>query len=314
MVGFIQYAVTDALMRELREYDPDLEMRAIKAWNKLCMVILEMLARAYGHEREAETFDDLLVVDPQAILEMSIDSYEKGLGIRRLLEYKDVVVASAEDIPNGERKIVQVDGLSIGVFHYEGEWYALHNSCLHRGGPVATGDLVGGKIICPWHGYAYYVTDGRLDTDPSARLEMYPVTIEGGQVILKIPVLALTTEGFAMDPSETTMDRQIEGDKPELRENEFNIQDIPTGNLKLLRIGGRRIAVYNVDGLFYATDDECTHSGGPLSEGELEGKVITCPWHGSCFDVTDGSVQCRPAVKPVKTFRVTVDGEIGRVE
>jgi nitrite reductase/ring-hydroxylating ferredoxin subunit len=51
-----------------------------------------------------------------------------------------------------------------------------------------------------------------------------------------------------------------------------------------------------------------------LSKGDLDGKVITCPWHFSCFDVTDGSVVCGPAEKPLKTFSVTILGEIGRVE
>ena len=45
--------------------------------------------------------------------------------------------------------------------------------------------------------------------------------------------------------------------------------------------GGAEVAVYDVDGAFYATQAECTHEGGPLSEGELNGKVVTCPWHGS---------------------------------
>lgn len=139
MVGFMQHAISDALMRELHDFDDDLEKRAIKAWNRLCMVILEMLSRAYGQEREAETFAALETVDPRAIMEMSIDSYEKGLGIRRRYAFKEVFAANVDEIPEGERKIIEVDGVSIGIFHQEGGWYALRNSCLHRGGPVATG-------------------------------------------------------------------------------------------------------------------------------------------------------------------------------
>jgi nitrite reductase/ring-hydroxylating ferredoxin subunit len=314
MVGFIQYAIADSLMRELHEYNPDLEARAVKAWNRLCMVILEMLARAYGHEREAETFDELLEVDPQAILNMSIESYEKGLGIRRQVDHKDIPVARVDEIPEGERKIVQVDGISIGVFHHKGDWYALRNSCLHRGGPVATGKLIEDQIICPWHGYTYEVTSGRLIMDPSARLEMYPVSIEDDQVRLRIPVLADAGASVEEEIDEATAVQGADVEIPVLKENEFYVGDLPEGGVRLLHLDGQRVAVYNVGGVLFATQEECTHAGGPLSEGELNGQVITCPWHNSCFDVTDGSVKCRPAVRPLRTYPVRVEGEIGRVE
>jgi nitrite reductase/ring-hydroxylating ferredoxin subunit/hemoglobin-like flavoprotein len=184
MIGFVQHAIVDALMKELNGYDEDLEMRAIKAWNKLCMVLLEMLARAYGEERLSETLGELIPVNPDTIYQMSVESYEKGLGIHRPLEYSDVRVAGADEIPDGERKIVEHKGASIGVFHHNGEWYALRNSCLHRGGPVATGKLVGDHIVCPWHGYTYNITDGKLLMDPSARLDMYMVSVKDGVVYL----------------------------------------------------------------------------------------------------------------------------------
>ncbi|OGO32903.1 MAG: hypothetical protein A2Z16_11810 [Chloroflexi bacterium RBG_16_54_18] len=99
-----------------------------------------------------------------------------------------------------------------------------------------------------------------------------------------------------------------------LKENEFRASELKPGQAKLLFLKGEPVAVYNVDGEFYATQDACTHAGGPLSEGELEGKLIVCPWHSSCFDVTNGQVMCGPADEPVKTFRVILEGETGRVE
>ena len=102
---------------------------------------------------------------------------------------KDVVVAEAAAIPDGERKIVQVDGLSIGVFHHNGGWYALRNSCMHRGGPVGTGALEGDTLVCPWHGFQYNITTGECLADPSARLDMYPVNVQDGQIHLQIPDL-----------------------------------------------------------------------------------------------------------------------------
>jgi nitrite reductase/ring-hydroxylating ferredoxin subunit/hemoglobin-like flavoprotein len=307
MIGFVQHAIVDALIKELNGYDDDLEMRAIKAWNKLCMVLLEMLARAYGEERVSESLGELIPVNPGAIYQMSVDSYEKGLGIHRPLEYTDVRVAGVDEIPDGERKIVEHKGVSIGVFHHNGGWYALRNSCLHRGGPVATGKLVGDNIVCPWHGYTYNLTDGKLLMDPSARLEIYTVSVKDGAVYLGFPELAQEPEAPSVSETEAVAE-------PALKENEYLVSQVKPGEVKLAFLNGRKIAVYNIEGAFYATQEECTHASGPLSEGDLDGKVITCPWHDSCFDVTDGSVVCGPAEQPLKTFSVTMHGEIGRVE
>lgn len=321
MVGFVQHAITDALMRELRDYDPDLERGAIKGWNKLCMVILEMLARAYGEEHTSEALGVTLAVEAEAIQAMSVEAYEKGLRLQLPEGYDDVLVAQPDEIPDGERKIVEIEGVSIGVFHYAGGWYALRNSCLHRGGPVATGKLVDGQIICPWHGYTYTLTDGRLIFDPSARLEMYPVTVQGDGVYLTLPrrtpVETVPGEPDAQVPQvpvSQAPDPVAPTEPPALRANAFLLRELPPGGMKALSLNGQVVTVYNVDGAFYATQDECTHAGGPLSEGELSGQVVTCPWHRSCFDVTDGAVVCKPATEPLQTFRVRIEGEIGWVE
>jgi nitrite reductase (NADH) small subunit/3-phenylpropionate/trans-cinnamate dioxygenase ferredoxin subunit len=94
-----------------------------------------------------------------------------------------------QDIPDGERKLVSVEGLSIGVFHHKGGWYALCNQCLHRGGPIATGPLEGDIITCPWHGFQYDVMTGQLLVDPSARLDTFPVVIAGDEVRVLIPII-----------------------------------------------------------------------------------------------------------------------------
>jgi nitrite reductase/ring-hydroxylating ferredoxin subunit len=64
----------------------------------------------------------------------------------------------------------------------------------------------------------------------------------------------------------------------------------------------------------YATQEACTHANGPLSEGDLEGTIVTCPWHASCFDVANGAVVCGPATEALRTHRVVVDGEVVRIE
>lgn len=73
-------------------------------------------------------------------------------------------------------------------------------------------------------------------------------------------------------------------------------------------------AVFNVAGSFCATQAKCTHRGGPLNEGKLGGSTVTCPWHGTQFNVCTGAVLRGPATEPIKTYRVIVEGEIGRVE
>ena len=89
------------------------------------------------------------------------------------------------------------------------------------------------------------------------------------------------------------------------------VDDIPVGSVKVVEAGGRRIALCNFDGTFYAIDDECTHDRGPLDQGELVGREIECPRHGARFDVTTGRPTRLPAVRPVRTYKVAVsDGSV----
>ena len=85
-----------------------------------------------------------------------------------------------------------------------------------------------------------------------------------------------------------------------------NRSELPPGGRTLLEVDGRAIALFNVDGTFYAIDDVCTHDGGPLAEGDLDGCAIECPRHGARFDVRTGKPLCMPAVEPVATHQVEV--------
>jgi nitrite reductase/ring-hydroxylating ferredoxin subunit len=73
--------------------------------------------------------------------------------------------------------------------------------------------------------------------------------------------------------------------------------DVPAGAGAVAEVGGRSIAVFNVDGRYYAIDNLCPHRGGPLGEGDLEGAVVACPWHAWRWDVTTGANVNNPAVK-----------------
>ncbi|MBI4470482.1 MAG: non-heme iron oxygenase ferredoxin subunit [Acidobacteria bacterium] len=90
--------------------------------------------------------------------------------------------------------------------------------------------------------------------------------------------------------------------------------DINPGTAKCVEAGGRRLAVFNVGGDFYAIDDSCTHRGGPLSEGQVQGTTVVCPWHGASFDIATGSKLTPPAMAAVRSYRVEVNGEDIMVE
>src|SRR5512136_2708978 len=88
-------------------------------------------------------------------------------------------------------------------------------------------------------------------------------------------------------------------------------RDLPPGMVKVVEVEGRRIAICNVDGEFFAVDDVCTHDGGPLGSGKLCDSQIECPRHGARFDVRSGRAVVLPAVLPIRTHAVEVaEGQV----
>lgn len=87
------------------------------------------------------------------------------------------------------------------------------------------------------------------------------------------------------------------------------LSDIAPGTTKVVYAGEVELMLCNVDGAIYAVEDVCTHDGGPLDQGELEGPCIVCPRHGATFDVRTGAVVTLPAVLPIGTFPVRVDSD-----
>jgi nitrite reductase/ring-hydroxylating ferredoxin subunit len=85
--------------------------------------------------------------------------------------------------------------------------------------------------------------------------------------------------------------------------------DVPEGEMRQYQVGGEDVAVANVAGELHAFGDVCTHRQCSLAEGDLDGTTVTCACHGSEFDVTTGDVLGGPAVEPVQTFQVTVEGD-----
>jgi 3-phenylpropionate/trans-cinnamate dioxygenase ferredoxin subunit len=89
-----------------------------------------------------------------------------------------------------------------------------------------------------------------------------------------------------------------------------DVQSIPCGSAAIFDVGARIIAVFNVGGEFYAIDNACSHRGGPVGEGSLHGTTVSCPWHGTQFDVTNGQVLGPPAMADITshTTKVEEDG------
>ena len=84
------------------------------------------------------------------------------------------------------------------------------------------------------------------------------------------------------------------------------VGDVPSGEGRVVEAGGRTLALFNVEGLYYALDNACIHRGGPIGDGDLTGKLVSCPWHGWRWDVTTGANANSPAVK-MPCFPVTVE-------
>jgi nitrite reductase/ring-hydroxylating ferredoxin subunit len=118
----------------------------------------------------------------------------------------EVFVAKIADIPDGERKIVQHGAHDIGVFHWDGQFYAYANMCLHQGGPACEGILVNNVVdilnpdqtyegqtfgervhfACPWHGYEYDLKTGECAADRRLRLKKYNVVRRGDDIFVNV--------------------------------------------------------------------------------------------------------------------------------
>src|SRR6266704_972298 len=90
--------------------------------------------------------------------------------------------------------------------------------------------------------------------------------------------------------------------------------NLAPGEAKCVEVAGKKIALFNLEGTFYAMDDTCTHRGGPLSEGEVSGEEVTCPWHGAIYNIKTGAVLGPPAPRGVASYPVRVQGSDVEVE
>ncbi|MCZ6798873.1 MAG: Rieske 2Fe-2S domain-containing protein [Nitrospirae bacterium] len=96
-------------------------------------------------------------------------------------------VANTEDIAPGSGIVAEVNGKELAVFNVDGSFFAIDNTCVHRGGPLGEGDLEGEVVTCPWHGWEYNVKTGVSINNPSATVACFPVTVEGNEVKVQMP-------------------------------------------------------------------------------------------------------------------------------
>lgn len=90
-------------------------------------------------------------------------------------------------------------------------------------------------------------------------------------------------------------------------------EELGPGSFRVVELEDTSVAVFNLDGQFYAIEDVCTHDYGQLTGGTLEGGEIVCPRHGAHFDIKTGEALSAPAYEPVETFPVRVEGGVVQV-
>lgn len=99
-----------------------------------------------------------------------------------------VAVATVDELPNGTRKLVEVDGRAIAVFNIAGSYYCIADVCSHDDGPVAEGELDGHEIECPRHGAHFDVRTGKVLSFPAiVDIPAFPVKVEGDEVMVGLP-------------------------------------------------------------------------------------------------------------------------------
>ena len=94
--------------------------------------------------------------------------------------------AKKQDIESGQSVFAAVQGIPIALFNVDGNFYALHNLCPHRGGPLSEGELLGTEVRCPWHAWSFDVKTGQNSENPDSKVKTYPVKVEGEDILVEL--------------------------------------------------------------------------------------------------------------------------------
>src|SRR4051794_3219716 len=103
------------------------------------------------------------------------------------MSMESVFVAKEEEMPSGSVAVVEVRDRFLAVFHVGPDWYCIDNACPHRGGSLASGEVAGDTVICPWHAWPFSLKTGKSNDSDCWKVCTYPVEIAGGEVRITVP-------------------------------------------------------------------------------------------------------------------------------
>jgi nitrite reductase/ring-hydroxylating ferredoxin subunit len=286
--------------------DP-LTARVLDAFNVAYEVLLYALGRFFGHGHETEK-------QHQTLADVSV-----GLMVGVVKPLGEMVTT----LPVGAEYPGMTTGPSFEVFyrsgyllpHTEAAWVLLHERVLELYGfLMATLTQAGAPQSLA------VVGDALLELSQKLAFEMDGL----GERRIRVPpswgLGAVQPEGTTVDRAQPSSQDSSAGSptdrvpQPETGANFVTVgrsDDVPEGEMRMFEVGARRVAVANVGGSLFAFGDVCKHRGCPLHQGRLEGTTVTCPCHGSRFDVTTGEVLSGPAREPEPVFETSIeDGDL----
>jgi nitrite reductase/ring-hydroxylating ferredoxin subunit len=97
-----------------------------------------------------------------------------------------VPIAKVDELAAGEGKVIQVRNLEVALFNVAGAFYALENTCCHRGGPLGDGTLKSNSVTCPWHMWEFELATGACVNSPGDRVRTYDVVVDGNTVMIRL--------------------------------------------------------------------------------------------------------------------------------
>src|SRR3989442_5700594 len=103
-----------------------------------------------------------------------------------MAERRRVRLAAVGDVPAGEGRVIEAQGKVLALFNVDGTYYAIDNTCAHRGGPLGEGDLEGRIVVCPWHAWRWDVTTGANANNPAVKVACFPVAVEDGAIFVEL--------------------------------------------------------------------------------------------------------------------------------
>ena len=187
-VAFMQHAISLALQQELSGVDEAFEDQATEAWDKLMMVIMEMLSRAYPSDVDPERYDAVLAVDEADVAAMAAAAVAAETGPVQVTAWREVDVAAVADIPTGQRLVVTMEGLSFGVFHEPSGWYAAEQSLSFTAAARCAPESCRTGCWCaPGTASSTEVATGKLLVDPASGLDTFPVEVRGDRIVVRVP-------------------------------------------------------------------------------------------------------------------------------